>query len=197
MATADGGVTLARLGARRLRKLVTTPVTPELKEKASLAILDYLSSISAGLQAPWTSDVEKYAKAKDNGHNRGEAFTGALDHQVDAHTAAFCNTLLAHSGIRNDMHLPSNSHIGSMIISVALAVCQRDGRSGEDLLKAIIGGYEMSALLGTSFQQTEGYNRHMRSSGSCGAFGAAAAAVVANEDVDEDVATNALLPNIH
>lgn len=100
-----------------------------------------------------------------------------------------------HSAIRDDMHLKSNSHIGSIMISSALALAQRDNWTGEQLLKAIIGGYEAAALLGTAVQQSSGYNRHFRPSGIVGAFGSAAAAVTANfvsSAVAQDVAVNAL-----
>lgn len=189
MGSISQDVPLTRLCARRLYTIATEPISPKLKEKATLAILDYLSSVAAGLQAPWAPNVAKYAESRGG----GTSFNWATRQNVSAETAAFCNALLAHSAIRDDMHLPSNSHIGSMIISAALAVGQRDGISGQNILKAIIAGYEMSALLGSSFQQTEGYNRHIRPSGSCGAFGAAAAAVVANfSQYNEDMATNAL-----
>ena len=89
------------------------------------------------------------------------------------------------------MHLKSNSHIGSMVISAALALAQRDGWSGDSLLKAIISGYEMSALLGVAVQQSQGYNRHVRPSGIVGAFGVAGAAIAAT-NASEDVAVNAL-----
>ena len=89
------------------------------------------------------------------------------------------------------MHLKSNSHIGGIVISAALALAKRDNWTGEQLLKAIVGGYEASSLLGVAVQQSPGYNRHIRPSGICGAFGAAAAAIVAR-NLDEDVAVNAL-----
>ena len=183
---------LTRLCARRLQQIATQPLASDLSSKASLAILDTLSSISAGLQAPWAPSVAAYASTR----SPGPCYTWASKTSTTAESAAFCNSLLAHSAIRDDMHLPSNSHIGGIVISAALAIVQRDsGISGEQLLKAVVAGYEMAALLGTAFQQTEGYNRHIRPSGSCGAFGAAAAALIANwgkEGVDEDVATNAL-----
>jgi 2-methylcitrate dehydratase PrpD len=189
MGSVSQEIPLTRRCAQRLKKIAEQPIPAHLKDKATLAILDYLSSIAAGLQAPWAPDVARYAKSKGT----GSSYTWATGSSVGAETAAFCNALLAHSAIRDDMHLPSNSHIGSMVISATLAIAQRDGISGENILKAIVAGYEMSALLGSSFQQTEGYNRHIRPSGSCGAFGAAAAAVVAHfSDYDEDVATNAL-----
>lgn len=93
------------------------------------------------------------------------------------------------------MHLKSNSHIGSIIISAAIALGQRDKWTGEQLLKAIVGGYEVAAILGSSVQQSPEYNRHIRPSGIVGAFGAAAAAVTANmvkAQISEDVAINAL-----
>src|ERR1700761_7101783 len=99
--------------------------------------------------------------------------------------------LMALSAIRDDMHLKSNSHIGGIVISAALALAQRDGWSGEQLVKGIIGGYDMASILGVAVQQSPGYNRHFRPSGIVGAFGAAAAAVVATNP-GEDIAVNAL-----
>jgi 2-methylcitrate dehydratase PrpD len=89
------------------------------------------------------------------------------------------------------MHLKSNSHIGSIVISASLALAQRDNWTGEQLLKGIIGGYEAASMLGTAVQQSPGYNRHIRPSGICGAFGAAAAAVTAT-GASEPIAINAL-----
>lgn len=178
--------------AQRLQKIASSDVSQQLKEKASLAILDYLGAIASGLQAPWAPSVCSYGRAR-----KGISESHAWGIQVDtnAETAAWVNATLAHSAIRDDMHLKSNSHIGSIIISAALALAQRDHWSGEQLLKAIIGGYEAAALLGVAVQQSPGYNRHARPSGICGAFGAAAAAVTANlvsSKITEDVAVNAL-----
>lgn len=89
------------------------------------------------------------------------------------------------------MHLKSNSHIGSIVISASLALAQRDGWSGEQLLKAVISGYEVASFLGVAVQQSQGYNRHARPSGIVGAFGVAGAAIGAS-NVDEDVAINAM-----
>ena len=95
------------------------------------------------------------------------------------------------SAIRDDMHLKSNSHIGSIIISASLALAQRDGWTGEQLSKGIVAGYEMSSLLGVAVQQSKGYNRHFRPSGIVGAFGAAGAAIAAT-NCSEEIAVNAL-----
>lgn len=185
----SGNETLARLAVQRLQKIANNPVPPKLKEKVSLALIDYLSGIASGLQAPWAPAVLKFAKSRQNGAS--EAHAWGLNQDIGAESAAFVNATLAHSAIRDDMHLKSNSHIGGITISAALAMAQREHWSGEQLLKGILGGYEMAAVLGSSIQQTPGYNRHVRPSGILGAFGSAAAAVTAS-NADETTAVNAL-----
>lgn len=176
---------LIRLAARRLRKI---NITRELKEKTVLALLDYLGAIASGLKAPWAENVIKYARSQQG---IPEAHAWGLQEDASVKTAAFVNAFLAHSAIRDDMHLKSNSHVGSMVISAALALAQRDKWTGERLIRGIVGGYEMASILGTAVQQSPGYNRHARPSGICGAFGAAGAAIAAT-DSPEDTAVNAL-----
>lgn len=183
--TSSEDVSLIRLAAKRLQKIT---INPELREKTILTILDYLGAISSGLKAPWAENVIKYGRTQQG---RPEAHAWGLQEKASAKTAAFVNAFLAHSAIRDDMHLKSNSHIGSMVISAALALAQRDEWSGEQLLRGIIGGYEMASILGTAVQQSPGYNRHARPSGICGALGAAGAAIAATNP-SEDVAVNAL-----
>lgn len=89
------------------------------------------------------------------------------------------------------MHLKSNSHIGGITISAALALAQRDKWSGDQLLRAVLAGYDLSAILGTAVQQSPSYNHHMRPSGTIGAFAVAAAAIAAT-DASGEVAVNAL-----
>jgi 2-methylcitrate dehydratase PrpD len=81
--------------------------------------------------------------------------------------------------------------MGSMVVAAALALAQRDGWSGEKLLRGIVGGYEMGALLGTSIRASGTFNPHFRASGLIGAFAAAGAAVTATS-TDEDTAIHAL-----
>lgn len=89
------------------------------------------------------------------------------------------------------MHLPSVAHLGSMVVPAALAVAQRDGWSGEQLVRAVVGGYEMGALLGTALRKGGKVNPHFRASGLIGAF-ASASAAVCGQWRDEDTAVSAL-----
>lgn len=186
------GISLTYQAAQRLQKIASGDVPQSLKDKASLALLDYLGAIASGLQAPWAKSVCQFARTRKSA---SEAHAWGIQQDISAEAAAWVNATLAHSAIRDDMHLKSNSHIGSIVISAALALAQRDQWTGEQLLKAIIGGYEVAALLGVAVQQSPGYNRHARPSGILGAFGAAGAAVTANlisSKITEEVAVNAL-----
>lgn len=184
----DGQKSLARLAARRLHAIAATPLSDQLKDRAALVILDCLGAVVSGLQAPWAPSVIQYARSR---LGATEAFAWGLNENVSAETAAFVNATIGHSSLRDDMHLKSGSHIGIISISAALALAQRDRWSGDQLLRGVIAGYEMAALLGTSIRQASHCNPHMRPSSVIGAFGAASAAIVASE-VDEETAINAL-----
>src|ERR1700761_9233193 len=89
------------------------------------------------------------------------------------------------------MHLDSCSHMGGIVVSAVLALSQREHWSGEQIIRGIVGGYEMGALLGTAIRSGGTFNAHLRPSGLIGAFSAAAAATAAAY-VDEETAMNAL-----
>lgn len=190
MAQANGfsSTPLTRLCARHLHTIATTPISSRLSTKVSLAVTDYIGAVASGLQAPWAPSVIGYAKAR---RGNPEAHAWGLNADTTAEVAAFVNATLGHSAIRDDMHVKANSHIGTITISAAMALAQRDGWTGEQLARAVIGAYEMAALLGTAVQTSKGFNRHLRPSGILGAFGSAAAAVAAT-GVDEETAVNAL-----
>ena len=89
----SSGESLIRKAARRLRHISENDVTPELREKAGFALLDYFGAIATGLQAPWASHLVKYARSR-----RGvcEAHAWGLQEDIAAETAAFTNAALAH-----------------------------------------------------------------------------------------------------
>lgn len=102
---------------------------------------------------------------------------------------------LNNSIIRDDMHLGAGAHIGVLVIPTALALAQRDNWTGAQLLKGIVGGYEMAVALGEAVRHGGHVNPHFRPSGIVGAFGAAgvgvagAAIAIINSDDDQGVET--------
>ena len=88
-----GKETLTRLAARRLRQIADNGLSPQLRQKAQLAILDYLGAVASGLQAPWAPSVVKYAQSRRGAR---ESHAWGLQEEVSAETAAFVNATLAH-----------------------------------------------------------------------------------------------------
>ena len=84
---------LIRQAVRRLRHISEDGVAPQLREKVALTLLDYFGAISSGLQAPWATQLVKYARGRKGAH---EAHAWGLQEDRSAETAAFINAALAH-----------------------------------------------------------------------------------------------------
>ncbi|EXJ68018.1 uncharacterized protein A1O5_08633 [Cladophialophora psammophila CBS 110553] len=179
---------LLRFAASRLRRISEGQFSTEVREKATLCLLDWLGAAQVGAPNPLGRKVLEFATLHAG---KAEAYVFGADMAMCAETAALTNAILAHSGARDDMHLDSCSHMSSMVVAATLALAQRDHWSGDQLLRGIIGGYEMGALLGTSIRANGTFNTHLRASELIGAF-AAAGAVVAATFCNEETTTNAL-----
>lgn len=89
----DSHETLIRLAVSRLRTISEGEISSKVREKTTLAILDYLGAIAAGLQAPWASQAIKYARSQKG---LPEAHAWGLQEDASVKTAAYINALLAH-----------------------------------------------------------------------------------------------------
>lgn len=90
-------------------------------------------------------------------------------------TAAFLNAMASHTLELDDVHTGSKTHIGTVVIPAAWAVAEALGRSGKELLEAVICGYEVMARIGMGFGVSSHRNRGWHATGTAGTFGAAAA----------------------
>ncbi|KFZ06318.1 hypothetical protein V501_07520 [Pseudogymnoascus sp. VKM F-4519 (FW-2642)] len=183
-----GNPSLACIAARRLKQISAGEFSAEVREKVSLCLLDFLGAANSGLSNPLSRPLLKFAELHTG---KPEAYVFGSHHAMCAETAAFTNAVHAHVVARDDMHLESCAHLGSMVVAASLALAQRDHWSGEQLVRALVGGYEMGALLGTIIRGGGTFNTHFRASGLIGAFAAAGAACSANF-IDEDTVASAL-----
>jgi 2-methylcitrate dehydratase PrpD len=95
--------------------------------------------------------------------------------RVPADAAAFANGARIHARAQDDTHFPSQCHLGAAVIPAVLAVAEREARTGCHALAAIIGGYEVAAVVGEPLV-AEVVSRGFRASSIFGTLGAAAAA---------------------
>jgi 2-methylcitrate dehydratase PrpD len=95
---------------------------------------------------------------------------------TSAANAALANGMCAHADETDDSHAPSLTHPGCGIVPAALAVAERERRSGEALLRSVALGYDICARLTRSLNAYE-FREDGHSTHSFGPmFGAAAAA---------------------
>lgn len=94
----------------------------------------------------------------------------------DPATAALANATLSHILIFDDLHRKAKLHPGVCVVPAALAACELSGADGGTFLAAVAAGYETAARLGVAVGMAEHRLRGWRATGTCGSFGAAAAA---------------------
>jgi 2-methylcitrate dehydratase PrpD len=80
----------------------------------------------------------------------------------------------AHSIELDDTHSASSSHPAVVTIPAALATAELQGSSGEDLLAAIVAGYEVVGRLGRALDPQQVYALGFHPTGVLGQFAAAA-----------------------
>jgi 2-methylcitrate dehydratase PrpD len=86
--------------------------------------------------------------------------------------AALVNGTLAHGLDFDDTHAASITHASAVVVPSALAVAERRGISGRDVITAVVAGYEAIARLGMAAPGAF-HARGWHATSACGAFAAA------------------------
>jgi 2-methylcitrate dehydratase PrpD len=89
--------------------------------------------------------------------------------------AALANGALAHGLDFDDTHAASITHASAVVVPAVLALAERDGAPGRDVVRACIAGYEAIARLGMAAPGAF-HARGWHATSVCGAFAAALAA---------------------
>ncbi|MBI4735501.1 MAG: MmgE/PrpD family protein [candidate division NC10 bacterium] len=137
---------------------------------AKLCVLDWLGSVYAGKGS--RPAVAILLVAKSLGGNP-EATLLPDGSQSSAYMAALVNAAASHVVEMDDLHKGSILHPAAPVIPAALAMAEREGASGRELLASIVLGYEVAIRLGEAMGPS--HYQFWHTTGTCGTFGAAAA----------------------
>jgi len=96
--------------------------------------------------------------------------------KVAYHYAAMINGAACHALELDDVINESSLHPGTVIIPAALAASEMVGATGKSFVEAVVVGYEVMSRLGAALNPKVHYARGFHPSGTCGVFGATAAA---------------------
>lgn len=172
--------------ARYLVNTKLEDVPAAVVSKAKMCIMDWFGCALAGVgETPGQILVRT---ALDTG-GIPQATIVSGDARTSALMAAFVNAGLAHMVELDDVHRGSVLHPGAPIVASALAAAEAAGANGRELIRAVVLGYEVAIRIGAAVAPSHYYYWH--STGTCGTFGAAAAAGLLL-GLNEDQMTHAL-----
>ncbi len=158
--------TISRAFADFIGEVETAKLPPGIAQQAKVRILDCLSTSLAARGLP----VPEVAAAVI-GENTGKATVLGDSRTVPAMDAAFVNATLINGRTQDDFLC--KSHAGAVTLPPALAVAEEEGRSGADLIAAMVVGYELTSR---AYLGGPGMLPFHRATGVAGAIGATAAA---------------------
>jgi 2-methylcitrate dehydratase PrpD len=137
-------------------------------------VLDTMACAIQGRDTEWAGIVETWARDGGSGSTQATVW-GDDAPSLRASDAALVNGTAAHAFELDDYH-PVKHHPGAVVIPAALAVGEKLGSSGEDLITAIAAGYELMIRTSYALDPTPTMLKGWHITGICGAFGAVAAA---------------------
>lgn len=143
----------------------------EVREHAKLCVLDWLGAALAG-------SLEHPAKIvtsviREMGGRKESTIIGTRI-KTSCANAALANGIIGHIVELDDIHGESIIHPAAPVVPAALAVAERNNVSGGDLITSVVLGYEVETRIGMAINPS--HYRFWHTTGTCGTFGAAAAA---------------------
>lgn len=145
----------------------------EVAERAKLHLVDTFAAIISGTRLIPGKRVIAYIKPFGGAAEAGVIGTNIVTTTVNA---ALANGMCGHADETDDTHPATRTHPGTSTIPAALAIAERDRLPGEQMLRAMVLGYELCArtLLAIKAMPLMRTGHHAGARGQL--FGAAAAA---------------------
>ncbi len=143
---------------------------PAALADTSRAVLDWLGSVLAGAKEPAARMTQRVVATL----GRSDEATVFGAGRTAAATAALANGVASHILELDDVHKGSTLHAAAPVIPAALAVAEREHRSGRDFLLAVALGYEAALRVGEAVNPS--HYRFWHPTGTAATFGAAVAA---------------------
>jgi 2-methylcitrate dehydratase PrpD len=169
MTQSTSGATGTVVDRVRHYRLDTLP--PDVVTIARHCVLDWFSVAIAGSREPVSQLVRQ--EIAERGSGSQATIVGSSTMATDVQ-AALCNGVAAHALDYDDVLETMLGHPTAPTLSAALAVGERQGRSGAEILTAFIAGVEAESQIGRMVEPGH-HEAGWHTTGTLGAFGAAAA----------------------
>jgi 2-methylcitrate dehydratase PrpD len=113
---------------------------PKASQDAKHRVLDALAAMVSGSRLRAGEAAIRFVRAQGG---VPEASVLATDVKTSAINAALANGMFAHADETDDVDPLTKAHPGSGVVPAALAIAEREQRSGMDLLRAVALGYDV------------------------------------------------------
>jgi 2-methylcitrate dehydratase PrpD len=167
---------------------IEAELPPEVVSKTKHHILDTLAAMVSGSTLKAGRLAMKFVEDQIG---RGEAVVAGTSAATSAINAAFANGIMAHADETDDSHPKSRTHPGCAIVPAALAMSEREGATGMNLIKAVVAGYDIGCRI-TQALGVQNLRNGSRSAHSIGGIFGATASAAAAAQLDETQARYAL-----
>jgi 2-methylcitrate dehydratase PrpD len=160
--------------ARYMAEARQRTLAPEVAREARHRILDSLAAMVSGAHLKPGEMAIKFARSQGG---VAEASVVATDIRTSAINAALANAMFGHADETDDFHPETKAHPGCSVVPAALAMAEREGSSGKELLNAVTLGYDLCCrfLLALGADQVRANHRSAEgTSSTMGSVGAAA-----------------------
>jgi len=157
--------------ARFAASLQYDDIPARVREQCKNLLLDALACAVAGHRGEETGQVAALAAAL--AQSRETSVIG--DDRLSLAGATLLNGFLITAVTMCDTHRSTLTHVTPEVVPPALAIAERDGLSGRDLLVALIAGLETTTRVGIGLDYPVFRSRGWHGPGVLGPFGAAAA----------------------
>jgi len=126
--------------ARYMAEARDRSLPPEVQQAGKHRILDSLGAIVSGARLKAGELAIQYVRLQGG---LPEASLLATDVKTSAVNAALANGMSGHADETDDFEPMTKAHPGCSVVPAALAMAEREGSSGEELLRAVVLGYNL------------------------------------------------------
>ena len=136
-------------------------------------ILDTLGAIVSGARLKPGEMAIRYVRAQGGSPEASVPTTGI---RTSATNAALATGMFAHADETDDFEPITKAHPGCVVVPTAMAMAEREDRSGEELLRAVTLGYDLCCRLLMALGPDHVRATHRSAEGVSSTFGAVGAA---------------------
>jgi 2-methylcitrate dehydratase PrpD len=159
--------------ARYMVQARELPLSSEVAREARHRIVDTMAAMVSGARLKPGEMAIKYLRTQ--GGSR-EACVLTTDIMTTAVNAALANGMFGHADETDDFEPVTKAHPGCAVVPAALAMGERDGRSGLEFLRAVVLGYDVCCRFLMALGPDHVRASHRSAEGPSSTMGAAAAA---------------------